>query len=438
MPPKKNKKKAKAPSPTPDLSDAPVAAAPAPKVEAEQPVAEKVMTRSAAAVPPAAPEAAAEKPAETKEKPAAPKKKKKPPPADFLGDDDDDPSPAAATAAAAAAAAAAVTAAAGDAAAAEAAPAAKPSKTGAPPASDEALRLSIQSMSAETVELKLTVEPGAAAVVKAEAAATDADPAADRAAGRAEAEEDAAAEKALASKKQKRKQREAADAAAAAAGADADAAAAGLVAAAAADAEDAPPPSPFSGMVGQCLGVGRAAGLVSVPGVATQGAMVPTPAWDAELAFAEGWLDKESRNLKQWRKRWVVVLGARKSGAGDEELPALLATFKAPRSSWGPGAPPPPTEAVRLSGATVEATEGRPHTLRLCVQGETEDMLLTAEGAVEFSTWTGALRGAIGAPAIDAAGPSSPGGAVAIAELHARLAEAAATAAAGGQSCAVM
>ena len=85
-----------------------------------------------------------------------------------------------ATVAAAAAAAAAETAAA--------------SKAGAAPASDEALRLSIQSMSAETVELKLTVEP--------EAAATAVDPAADRAAGRAEAEEDAAAEKALASKKQ--------------------------------------------------------------------------------------------------------------------------------------------------------------------------------------------------------------------------------------------
>ena len=406
MPPKKNKKKAKAPSPTPDLNDAAVDAAPAPQVEAEQPAAEKVVTRSTAAVTSAAPEAVVEKPADTKEKPAAAKKKKKPLPS-FLGDDDDDPSPAPTAAAAAAAAAAAETAAA--------------SKAGAAPASDEALRLSIQSMSAETVELKLTVEP--------EAAATAVDPAADRAAGRAEAEEDAAAEKALASKKQKRKQREAADAAAAAA----DLAAADLVAAAAAAAAaaaDAPPPSPFSAAVGQCLGVGRAAGM---GGGATQPVRVPTPAWDAELAFAEGWLDKESRNLKQWRKRWVLVLGARKSG--EAELPALLCTFKAPRSSWGLGPPPPPTEAVRLTGAMVEATDGRPHTLRLCVQGETEDMLLTAEGAVEFSTWSGALRGAIGAPAIDSAGPSSPGGAAAIAELHARLAEAAA---AGGQSCALM
>ena len=45
-------------------------------------------------------------------------------------------------------------------------------------------------MSAETVELKLTVEPEAAAVAAV-------DPAAERAAGRAEAEEDAAAMKAL-------------------------------------------------------------------------------------------------------------------------------------------------------------------------------------------------------------------------------------------------
>ena len=42
MPPKKNKKKAKAPSPPPDLNGAPVAAAPAAQVEAEQPAAGKV------------------------------------------------------------------------------------------------------------------------------------------------------------------------------------------------------------------------------------------------------------------------------------------------------------------------------------------------------------------------------------------------------------
>ena len=107
----------------------------------------------------------------------------------------------------------------------------------------------------------------------------------------------------------------------------------------------------------------------------------------------------------------MIVLGARKSG--DEELPALLCTFKEARASWAPGPPPCPTEAVRLSRATVAAAEGRPHTMRLCLQGEREDeeILLTAAGAVEFSTWSGALRGAISVPAIGTPTPSSPAGA---------------------------
>ena len=102
----------------------------------------------------------AEKPADTKAKPAAGKNKKKKPLPSFLGDDDDDgasPAPAAAaeTPPDAAAAAAAAT-------------AAVATEAGAAPGADEALRLSIQSMSAETVELKLTVEPEGAVVANAD------------------------------------------------------------------------------------------------------------------------------------------------------------------------------------------------------------------------------------------------------------------------------
>ena len=103
-----------------------------------------------------------EKPADTKAKPAAGKNKKKKPLPSFLGDDDDggaSPAPAAAAetppAADAAAAAAAAT-------------AAVATEAGAAPGADEALRLSIQSMSAETVELKLTVEPEGAVVANAD------------------------------------------------------------------------------------------------------------------------------------------------------------------------------------------------------------------------------------------------------------------------------
>ena len=104
--------------------------------------------------------AAAEKPADTKAKPAAGKNKKKKPLPSFLGDDDDDgasPAPAAAaeTPPAADVAAAAAT-------------AAVATEAGAAPGADEALRLSIQSMSAETVELKLTVEPEGAVVANAD------------------------------------------------------------------------------------------------------------------------------------------------------------------------------------------------------------------------------------------------------------------------------
>jgi len=104
--------------------------------------------------------AVAEKPADTKAKPAAGKNKKKKPLPSFLGDDDDDgasPAPAAAaeTPPDAAAAAAAAT-------------AAVATEAGAATGADEALRLSIQSMSAETVELKLTVEPEAAVVANAD------------------------------------------------------------------------------------------------------------------------------------------------------------------------------------------------------------------------------------------------------------------------------
>ena len=104
--------------------------------------------------------AAAEKPADTKAKPAAGKNKKKKPLPSFLGDDDDDgasPAPAAAaeTPPDAAAAAAAAT-------------AAVATEAGAATGADEALRLSIQSMSAETVELKLTVEPEGAVVANAD------------------------------------------------------------------------------------------------------------------------------------------------------------------------------------------------------------------------------------------------------------------------------
>ena len=107
----------------------------------------------------------AEKPADTKAKPAAGKNKKKKPLPSFLGDDDDDgasPAPAAAaeTPPDAAAAAAAAT-------------AAVATEAGAAPGADEALRLSIQSMSAETVELKLTVEPEAAAVAAVDPAAKE-------------------------------------------------------------------------------------------------------------------------------------------------------------------------------------------------------------------------------------------------------------------------
>ena len=107
----------------------------------------------------------AEKPADTKAKPAAGKNKKKKPLPSFLGDDDDDgasPAPAAAaeTPPAADVAAAAAT-------------AAVATEAGAAPGADEALRLSIQSMSAETVELKLTVEPEAAAVAAVDPAAKE-------------------------------------------------------------------------------------------------------------------------------------------------------------------------------------------------------------------------------------------------------------------------
>ena len=107
----------------------------------------------------------AEKPADTKAKPAAGKNKKKKPLPSFLGDDDDDgasPAPAAAaeTPPDAAAAAAAAT-------------AAVATEAGAATGADEALRLSIQSMSAETVELKLTVEPEAAAVAAVDPAAKE-------------------------------------------------------------------------------------------------------------------------------------------------------------------------------------------------------------------------------------------------------------------------
>lgn len=109
--------------------------------------------------------AVAEKPADTKAKPAAGKNKKKKPLPSFLGDDDDDgasPAPAAAaeTPPDAAAAAAAAT-------------AAVATEAGAATGADEALRLSIQSMSAETVELKLTVEPEAAAVAAVDPAAKE-------------------------------------------------------------------------------------------------------------------------------------------------------------------------------------------------------------------------------------------------------------------------
>ena len=104
-----------------------------------------------------------EKPADTKAKPAAGKNKKKKPLPSFLGDDDDDgasPAPAAAAETPPAADAAA--------AAAAAATAAVATEAGAAPGADEALRLSIQSMSAETVELKLTVEPEGAVVANAD------------------------------------------------------------------------------------------------------------------------------------------------------------------------------------------------------------------------------------------------------------------------------
>ena len=109
--------------------------------------------------------AVAEKPADTKAKPAAGKNKKKKPLPSFLGDDDDDgasPAPAAAaeTPPDAAAAAAAAT-------------AAVATEAGVATGADEALRLSIQSMSAETVELKLTVEPEAAAVAAVDPAAKE-------------------------------------------------------------------------------------------------------------------------------------------------------------------------------------------------------------------------------------------------------------------------
>ena len=112
--------------------------------------------------------AVAEKPADTKAKPAAGKNKKKKPLPSFLGDDDDDgasPAPAAAAETPPAADAAA--------AAAAAATAAVATEAGAAPGADEALRLSIQSMSAETVELKLTVEPEAAAVAAVDPAAKE-------------------------------------------------------------------------------------------------------------------------------------------------------------------------------------------------------------------------------------------------------------------------
>ena len=109
--------------------------------------------------------AVAEKPADTKAKPAAGKNKKKKPLPSFLGDDDDDgasPAPAAAaeTPPDAAAAAAAAT-------------AAVATEAGAATGADEALRLSIQSMSAETVDFKLTIEPEAAAVAAVDPAAKE-------------------------------------------------------------------------------------------------------------------------------------------------------------------------------------------------------------------------------------------------------------------------
>eukprot|EP00966_Prymnesium_polylepis_P046781 1084279-Prymnesium_polylepis.1 len=61
----------------------------------------------------------------------------------------------------------------------------------------------------------------------------------------------------------------------------------------------------------------------------------------------EGWVQKESKHLGEWRARWLILFRDRETNA------PLLCSFKAARSDWAwDGDMPEPTSKLELAGCT--------------------------------------------------------------------------------------
>ena len=65
-----------------------------------------------------------------------------------------------------------------------------------------------------------------------------------------------------------------------------------------------------------------------------------------ESLMCEGWVQKESRLLLEWRTRWLVLYRDHVS-----QLP-VLCTFKEARCDWDLAAMPEPTERIDLVGCS--------------------------------------------------------------------------------------
>ena len=104
-----------------------------------------------------------------------------------------------------------------------------------------------------------------------------------------------------------------------------------------------------------------------------------------EVIVKEGWIEKRSKYVKEWRQRWLVL------------TPRFLCTFKKQQDYRSA-----PTEKINLRlCSTVKSAEdelNRPTSFR--VDTSTRTYFFTAKDTAEKETWIGAIGKAMVRPTV--------------------------------------
>lgn len=105
---------------------------------------------------------------------------------------------------------------------------------------------------------------------------------------------------------------------------------------------------------------------------------------DSATILYEGWVEKASEHLGQWRQRWLILFVDKSSG-----LP-VLCTFKDSRHSW-PDALPAATQRIMLAGALCQNVGNR-----FQVQIASGTFFFSTAAEVESAQWAHAVGAAVG------------------------------------------